>query len=80
MRLGVYIAGNRKNSRKKAKGESRPIFPKIEYPKEVKLLDELNEANKEEYKKWLSRKLLIGKILGKSTLIIGVKGDKGKVL
>lgn len=69
MRLGTYTAGNSKNSRRRTKaekGESGPIFPKVEYPKEVQLLDELNEANKEEYEKWLYRKLLVEKILGKS--------------
>lgn len=85
MSSGIYTGANRKNAHKKPKAkeekkEPTPVFPKIDYPKEVQLLDELNEANKEEYEKWLYKKLLIEKILGKSTLIIGVRGADGIVL
>lgn len=83
MSLGMYTASDRNKSGKKTsreKGEAGPIFPKVEYPKEVQLLDELNEANKEKIKRWYYQKLLTEKILGKSTLIIGVRCEDGVVL
>lgn len=70
----------RKINTKKKNEELLKIFPEIEYPKEIKLLDELNEVNKEKYKKWLYKKKLIEKILGESTLIIGIRGKDGVVL
>lgn len=85
MKLGMHKARDcgRARGKVKANGEKKeqpPIFPKMEYPKELQLLDELNVANKEEYENWLYRKLLIEKILGKSTLIIGVRATDGIVL
>lgn len=56
------------------------FFPKIIYPKEVDLIDELNEANEERYKEWLYKKRLAKKIIGSSTLIIGARGNNGIVL
>jgi len=85
MTLGIHNAGKHGKSQKKPKAKEEkkelpPVFPKIEYPKEIQLLDELNKANKEKYKKWLYKKMVTEKILGKSTLIIGVRGKDGIVL
>jgi 20S proteasome alpha/beta subunit len=55
-------------------------FPAISYPNEVRLLDELNEANKERYKRWLRTRTLVQEHLGGSTLLIGVRGKDGVVL
>lgn len=78
MDVGNY-AGGKKKIKKEIEGLEK-IFPKIAYPKEIQLLDELNEANKEKYKRWLYKKMLGEDMLGKSTLIIGVRGKDGIVL
>lgn len=70
-------------AKKKAKGKEEKlgeVFPEIEYPKEVELLDKLNEANKERYKRWRYKKALSEKVLGEHTLIIGVRGKDGIIL
>jgi len=56
------------------------ISQQIDYPKEVEILDMLNKKNREAYLRWLRRKLAAEDILGKSTLIIGVRGKDGIVL
>lgn len=62
---------------KKEKG----IFsPKIEFPKEIQLLEELNKLGEEEYKRWRHKKELTDKLLGRSTLVIGVRGKDGIIL
>lgn len=66
--------------KKKGKKESKEIFPDIVFPEEIKLLKELNKANEEKYTKWLRRKTITEDILGKYTLIIGVRGKNGIVL
>lgn len=45
----------------------KKYFPKIKHPKEVELMDKLNEQNREEYKRWLFKKRLTDKLLGKKT-------------
>jgi 20S proteasome alpha/beta subunit len=85
MKLWKYDIDNYARMQKKTKqkgknAELEATFPEIEYPKEVKLMDELNKANEEKYKKWLYKKMLMEEILGKSTLIIGVRGKDGIVL
>jgi len=72
-------AEKKKRTPKKSKKLSK-FFPEIIYPKEIELLDELNKANKEKYKKWLYKKKLNEKVLGGSTLVIGVRGKDGIVL
>jgi len=59
---------------------NREFFPQIKYPKEVDLIDELNEANKEKYQKWLYKKAITKKISEGCTLLIGVKAKNGIVL
>jgi len=66
--------------KKKGKKESKEIFPDTVFPEEIKLLKELNKANEEKYAKWLRRKIITEDILGKYTLIIGVRGKNGIVL
>ena len=80
--VGNY-AGREEKGKRKTRGKKKglgEIFPKIEYPKEIQFLDELNEANREKYKKWLYKKTIAEKILGRSTLVIGVRGKDGIVL
>ena len=79
MNISNYAKKKKKTPKKKSK-ELLKIFPEIEYPKEIKLLDELNKVNKEKYKKWLYKKKLTEKVLGESTLVIGVRGKDGIVL
>lgn len=69
-----------KTNAKTQKGKLPPVVPEIEYPKEVKLLEALNEANKDKYRKWLYKKMLTDKLLGRSTLIIGARGKDGIIL
>ena len=83
--MAILLAGNDAAGRRKSRGKKTAsvpgeLFPNIEYPKEIQLLDELNEANKQKYKKWLHRKMLVQELLGKSTLLIGVRGKDGVVL
>jgi len=75
-----YIQEQKKENSKKKEKKLQDFFPTIKYPMEIKFLDELNEKNKEKYKKWLHKKMLAREILGKSTLIIGVRGKDGIVL
>ena len=43
------------------------IFPKIKFPPEVELMDELNKPNRKKYEWWLLRKKYIDKLLGKKS-------------
>lgn len=78
--LGSYSGEQKKRKPRRVRKELDKIFPKIEFPKEIEFLDELNKANQNKYKEWLYKKMLAEQILGKSTLIIGVKGKNGIVL
>lgn len=69
-----------KTRTKTGSDEISKIYPEIDYPKEVEVIDTLNKKNREAYLRWLRRKLAAEKILGKSTLIIGVRGKDGIVL
>jgi len=61
--------------------KGKDVFPsKIEFPKEIQLLEELNKIREEEYKKWRHKKELADKLLGRATLIIGVRGKDGIIL
>lgn len=64
----------------KTKIKKEKLFPEIKFPKEVELLKELNKLREAEYKEWLRKKEIIEKLLGRSTLIIGVRGKDGIVL
>jgi 20S proteasome alpha/beta subunit len=66
----------RENVRKGTDG----LSPEIQYPEEVKLLEELNKNSEEKYRKWLRKKAYTEDILGKSTLLVGVRGKDGIVL
>lgn len=59
---------------------SREVSPSIKYPKEVKFLEKSNKANEERYRRWLRKKNLSEELLGKSTLVIGLRGENGIVL
>lgn len=78
MKLG-YIK-ERKKIKTKEKKPSAETFPKIKFPKEVEFLDELNKSNEKKYKEWLRKMMIIEKLLGKSTLIIGVRAKDGIIL
>jgi 20S proteasome alpha/beta subunit len=70
----------RKKYSKEIKTKKIRLFPEIKFPKEVEFLRELNKFREEEYKKWLRKKETTEKLLGKSTLIIGVRAKDGIVL
>ena len=75
----VGNSGKQKEVKTK-KEKSLSAFYKIKFPKEVKYLNKLNKANEKEYKEWLRKKAIIKNLLGKSTLIIGVRSKDGIVL
>lgn len=61
--------------------KGRSIFPpEIKLPKEIQLLEKLNKLGEEEYKRWRHKKELTDKLLGKTTLVIGVRGKDGIIL
>lgn len=82
----IFRNGSARTTRKKVKGPRTTsndidnVFTKVQYPKDVQFLDELNRENEEKYKKWLRKRRLAEKILGERTLIIGVRGKDGIVL
>jgi len=49
-------------------------------PEEVKLLQEFNKVHEGRYNKWVRRKMVTEEILGKYTLVAGVRGQNGIVL
>jgi 20S proteasome alpha/beta subunit len=65
---------------KEKKEEIKKTFPPVKYPEEMEFLKKLNKDREEKYKKWLYEKKVAEKILGRSTLVIGVRGDDGIVL
>ncbi len=66
----------------KIKKETQKTFPEMEIklPEEILLLKELNKINVEKYIKWRRRKAITEEILGKYTLLVGVRGKDGIVL
>jgi len=68
-----------KKNKKKKKSQA-DASSNIVLPKEVQLLENLNKAYKEKYIKWLRKKSITEDILGKYTLVAGVRGKDGIVL
>jgi len=56
------------------------IFPKVEIPSTVKLMKELNKEFEAEYLKIIRKRKILEELVGKSTLIIGVRGKDGIVI
>jgi 20S proteasome alpha/beta subunit len=68
------------NEKTKANEKKAKTPPDILLPKEIKLLKEFNEARKEKYYQWVQRRIITEEILGKYTLVVGVRGRDGIVL
>lgn len=77
MTIGMLLKdGDKKTKEERQKQES--LRKKL--PEEVELIVERNKLTEEEYRDWLKNKKSTEELLGKSTLIIGVRGKEGIVL
>jgi len=68
-----------KISLREKRGKNK-IFPDIDFPKEIQYLNELNKKREKKFKKDVLRRRFIEELLGRSTLVIGVRGKNGIVL